>query len=94
MVLFFILRPLLGRILDVDIIETRVGPDKVTYVYRTSGYFAREGVQKLKAKLTSLIVLPPARVPSEIKVNIEKPGILKKGFTIEMTVPREKFIER
>jgi len=85
-----VLGHIVGAILGMDLISTRVGTDKVTYVYRTCGLLAQERIQKLKAKLMSILGLP-SDLPIDIRVNPEKRGILVKSYIVEVDVPAKPF---
>ena len=85
-----IVAKLIATILGMDLIDTRVGTDKVTYVYRTCGLLAREKIQELKAKLMSIFEMP-SDLPIDVRVNPEKKGILVKSYLVEVDVPAKPF---
>jgi len=80
----------IGAILGMDLIDTKIGADKVTYVYRSCGLTARKKIQEIKAKIMS-ILSPPADIPIDIRVYPEKKGLILKGYIVEVDVPMKKF---
>lgn len=85
-----VLRRTIGAILGMDHIGTEVRGDKVTYIYKSAGLFARKRVQEVKAKVLS-VLSPPMDLPTEVRVRPVKRGVVVKEFVVEVDVPARRF---
>ena len=89
MVLAFLIGRVIGAILGMDLIDVKIQPDRVTYVYRNVGLTRSRAILELKAKLMSLLD-PPADIPIDIRIYPEKGGILN-SYIVEVDVPARHF---
>lgn len=81
---------IIGQVLGMDLIDVREYPDKVTYIYRSVGLTASESIQKLKAKIMS-ILSAPVDLPIDVRIYPVKRGAVFKGYRIEVDVPARPF---